>query len=81
MVYKIGGTADQEAAEYIREHVTKPVVGYVVGVSAPPGKTMGHACAIISGGGGTVKEKIEALEGAGVAVSLGDVAEKIMRII
>jgi len=44
------GTAEQEAAEYIREHVTKPVVGYVVGISAPPGKTMGHAGAIISGG-------------------------------
>jgi len=65
MVYKIGGTAEQEAAEYIREHVDKPVVGYVIGISAPPGKTMGHAGAIISGGGGTAKEKIKALEGAG----------------
>ena len=83
MVYKIGGTADQEAAEYIREHVTKPVVGYVVGVSAPPGKTMGHAGAIISGGGGTAKEKIEALEGAGVVVawSPGDVAGKMKELI
>ena len=73
------GTAEQDAAEYIREHVTKPVVGYVVGISAPPGKTMGHAGAIISGGGGTAKEKIEALEGAGVVVtgSPGDVAGKI----
>jgi len=69
MVYKIGGTAGQEAAEYIREHVTKPVVGHVVGVSAPTGKTIGHAGAIISGGGGTAKEKIEALEGAGVVVA------------
>ena len=68
MVYKIGGTADQEAAKFIREHVTKPVVGYVAGISAPPVKTMGHAGAIISGGGGTAKEKIEALEGAGVVV-------------
>jgi len=52
MVYKIGGTADQEAAEYIREHVTKPVVGYVVGISAPPGKTTAHAGAIITGAAG-----------------------------
>jgi len=50
MVYKIGGTAEQEAAEYIREHVTKPVVGYVIGISAPPVKTIGHAGAIIRGG-------------------------------
>ena len=76
------GTAGQEAAEYIREHVTKPVVGYVVGISAPPGKTMGHAGAIISGGGGTAKEKIEALEGAGVAVagSPGDVTGKMREL-
>ncbi len=83
MIGEIGGTAEQEAAEYIREHVDKPVVGYVVGVSAPPGKTMGHAGAIISGGGGTAKEKIEALEGAGVVVagSPGDVAEKMKELI
>lgn len=61
------GTAEQEAAEYIREHVTKPVVDYMVGISSPPGKTMGHAGAIISGGGGTALEKTKALEGAGVA--------------
>jgi succinyl-CoA synthetase alpha subunit len=78
-----GGTSEQEAAEYIKEHVTKPVVDYVVGISAPPGKTMGHAGAIISGGGGTAREKIEVLEGAGVMVagSPGDVAGKINRLI
>ena len=83
MVYKIGSTAEQEAAEYIREHVDKPVGGYMVGISAPPGKTMGHAGAIISGGGGTAKEKIEALEGAGVVVadSPGDVAAKMKELI
>ena len=63
--------------------MTKPVVGCVVGISAPPGKTMGHAGAIISGGGGTAKEKIEALEDAGVAVagSPGDVAVKMKEMI
>ncbi|MCL7415797.1 MAG: succinate--CoA ligase subunit alpha, partial [ANME-2 cluster archaeon] len=83
LIGEIGGTAEQEAAEYIKEHVTKPVVGYVVGVSAPPGKTMGHAGAIISGGGGTAKEKIQALEGARVAVagSPEDVAVKINELI
>ena len=83
MVYKIGGTAEQEAAEYIREHVTKPVVGYVVGISALPGKTMGHVGAIISGGGETALEKVEALEGAGVVVagSPGDLTGKMKRMI
>ena len=83
LIGEIGGTAEQEAAEYIKEHVTKPVVGYVVGISAPAGKTMGHAGAIISGGGGTAKEKIEALETAGVVVaeSPGDVAVKLKELI
>jgi len=68
MIGEIGGDAEERAAAYIKEHVTKPVVGYVAGFTAPEGKTMGHAGAIVSGSSGTAAAKKEALEGAGVRV-------------
>jgi succinyl-CoA synthetase alpha subunit len=69
MIGEIGGTAEESAAEYIRREMKKPIAGFVAGSTAPPGKRMGHAGAIISGGKGTAAEKIDALRGAGVFVA------------
>jgi succinyl-CoA synthetase alpha subunit len=82
MIGEIGGTSEEEGARFVREHMTKPVAAYIAGVTAPPGKRMGHAGAIISGGKGTATEKVAILEecGISVAASPAEMAQALLKI-
>lgn len=82
MIGEIGGTSEEEGAYFVKEHMTKPVAGYIAGVTAPPGKRMGHAGAIISGGKGTAKEKLAVMRDCGISVaeSPAEMAQALLKI-
>ncbi|HVG19773.1 MAG TPA: succinate--CoA ligase subunit alpha [Blastocatellia bacterium] len=83
MIGEIGGTAEEQAAQFVREHMTKPVIGFIAGQTAPPGRRMGHAGAIIAGGKGTASEKMAAMQEAGIHVvkSPADIGAKVKEVL